>query len=202
MSFAAIGQSLPARTQFILESLEPKLELVRKILLPVSTVSLTKATSVDSTKSVALRTLRDNHWLRFDCHGTQNLGEPFLNSAFLMHDQPLTLLDIAQSDLSRHEFAILSACETAVGDLRTPDEVTHLAAGLQFAGVKSVIGTFWNVDDATVERLVEEFYKEFCGNGKTNSKRAARALRRAVRSLASDENITLDRRIVFMHIGL
>jgi hypothetical protein len=88
--------------------LETELELVRKLLLPVSTVSFTKVTSVDSTKSVALRTLRDNRWLRFACHGTQNLGEPLLNSAFLMRDQPLTLLDIAQSDLSRHEFAFLS----------------------------------------------------------------------------------------------
>jgi len=203
VSFAAIGQNHPAGTQFdsTLESVEPELELVRKLLLPVSTISFTKVTSADSTKSVALRTLQDNHWLHFACHGTQNLGEPF-NSAFLMRDQPLTLLDIAQSDLSRHEFAFLSACETAVGDLQTPDEVIHLAAGLQFAGVKSVIGTFWSVDDATVQRLVEEFYKEFCRNGKMSSKRAARALHKAVRSLGSDENITLDQRIVFMHIGL
>jgi len=77
-----------------------------------------------------------------------------------------------------------------------------IAAGLQFAGVMNVIGTFWNVDDATVQRLVEEFYKEFCGNGNMNSKRAARALHRVVRSLASDKNITLDRRIAFMHTGL
>jgi len=120
-----------------------------------------------------------------------------------MRDQPLTLLDIAQSDLSRHEFAFLSAChETAVGDLRTPDEVIHLAAGLQFAGVKSVIGTLWSVNGATVQHLVEEFYKEFCGNDKMNSKRAARALHKAVRWLASDKNISLDQRIVFVHIGL
>jgi len=120
VSFAAIGQNHPAGTQFTLESVEPELESVRKFLLPVSTISFTKVTSADSTNSVALRTLRD--------------GEPF-NSAFLMRDQPLTMLDIAQSDLSRHEFAFLSAChETAVGDLRTPDEVIHLAAGLQFAG--------------------------------------------------------------------
>ena len=99
------SQSLPAGTQFTLEFVEPELKLVRKLLLPVSTVSFTKATSVNSTKSVALRTLRDNHWFRFACHGTQNLGEPF-NSAFLMHDQPLTLLDIAQSDLSRQGVCI------------------------------------------------------------------------------------------------
>jgi hypothetical protein len=36
VSFAAIGQNHPAGTQFTLESVEPELELVRKLLLPVS----------------------------------------------------------------------------------------------------------------------------------------------------------------------
>jgi CHAT domain-containing protein len=129
------------------------------------------------------------------------MDHPF-KSAFLMRDEPLSLLDITQRDLSRHEFAFLSACETAVGDFETPDEMIHLAAALQFSGVKSVIGTFWSVEDATVRRIVEAFYKDFCGDGKMNSKRAARALHRAVRSLGNDKEIALDQRIVFMHIGL
>jgi CHAT domain-containing protein len=119
-----------------------------------------------------------------------------------MRDQPLTLLDITQMDLSQHEFVFLSACETAVGVPQTADEVIHLAAGLQFCGVKSVIGTFWSVEDRTVQRLVEEFYKNFCGDGKMNSRRAAGALRKAVQSLANDKDIAMDQRIVFMHIGL
>ncbi|KAG2342069.1 hypothetical protein BDR05DRAFT_949327 [Suillus weaverae] len=145
--------------------------------------------------------LRDNNWFHFACHGTQNLDEPF-NSAFLMRDQPLSLLDITQMDLSRHQFAFLSACETAVGDSKTPDEVIHLAAGLQFAGVENVVGTLWEVEDSTVRRLVEAFYKNLCGDGTMNSKRAARALHRAVQSLACDKDIPLDQRIVFMHIGI
>ncbi|KAG1796078.1 CHAT domain-containing protein, partial [Suillus plorans] len=109
---------------------------------------------------------------------------------------------ITQTDLSRHQFAFLSACETAVGVLSTPDEVIHLAAGLQFAGVKSVVGTLWKVNDSTMQRLVEAFYKNFCGDGTMNSKRAARALHRAVQSLACDTDIPLDQHIVFVHIGI
>ncbi|KAG1719730.1 CHAT domain-containing protein [Suillus paluster] len=178
-----------------------ELDLVGSLLPPSQTVSFTKVTSNQSTKSMALRTLRDNHWIHLSCHGTQNFQEPF-KSAFLMRDEPLQLLDIRHTDLSQHEFAFLSACETAVGAVQTPDEAIHLAAGLQFSGVKSVIGTFWNVDDSTVQRLVEAFYKNFCGDGKMNSKRAARALHKAVQSLASDKDVPLDQRIVFMHIGL
>jgi CHAT domain-containing protein len=72
-------------------------------------------------------------------------------------------------DLSSHAFAFLSACQTAVGDFHTPDEVIHLATALQFAGVNSVIGTLWKVTDSTVQRLVEAFYKTFCGDGTMNS---------------------------------
>jgi CHAT domain-containing protein len=132
---------------------------------------------------------------------TQKYDEPF-NSAFLMRDHPLSLLDIIQMDLSQHEFIFLPACEIAASVLSTPDEVIHLAAGLQFAGVKSVIGTLWKVNDSTVQHLVEAFYKNFCGNGKMNSKRAAQALHQAVQSLARDQDMPLDQRIVFMHIGV
>ncbi|KAG0703390.1 CHAT domain-containing protein [Suillus ampliporus] len=119
-----------------------------------------------------------------------------------MRDQPLSLLDIIPTYLSRHEFALFSACETALGDPNTPDEVVYPAAGLQFAWVKSVVGTLWSVDDATVRHLVEGFYKNFCGDGKINSRRAARALHRAVQSLACDADMPLDQRIAFMHIGV
>ncbi|KAG1782278.1 CHAT domain-containing protein [Suillus placidus] len=169
VSFAAIGQNHPAGHSFTLDCVEPELELVQSLLPPPPTVSFTKITSVDATKSRALRTLQDNTWLHFSCHGTQAYKEPF-KSAFLMCDQPLSLLDITQMDLSRHQFAFLSACETAVGDSRTPDEVVHLAAGLQFAGVKSVIGMLWKVNDSTVQHLVEAFYKNLCGNGTMKSK--------------------------------
>ncbi|KAG1739761.1 CHAT domain-containing protein [Suillus occidentalis] len=198
--FAAIGQNFPAGASFTLDCVEPELDLVQRLLLPPPTVSFTKITSVDATKS---RALRDNTWLHFSCHGTQNFDDPF-KSAFLMRDQPLSLLDITQMDLSLHQFAFLSrnsACETAVGDFATPDEVVHLAAGLQFAGVKSVIGTLWKATDGTVQRLVEAFYKNLCGDGKMNSRRAAHALHQTVNPLARDKGMPLDQRIVFMHIG-
>ncbi|KAG1871727.1 hypothetical protein DFJ58DRAFT_837054 [Suillus subalutaceus] len=66
----------------------------------------------------------------------------------------------------------------------------------------SIVGTLWKVNDSTVQCLVEAFYKHLCGDGKMRSKRAARVLHRAVQSLARDEDMPLDQRIVFMHIGV
>ncbi|KAG1843440.1 CHAT domain-containing protein [Suillus subluteus] len=112
--------------------------------------------------------------------------------AFLMHNQLLSLLDITQMDLSRHQFVFLATCETVVSTFSTPDKVIHLAAGLQFAGVKTVIGTLWNVNDSTAQHLVETFYKSLCGDGTMNSKRAAQALHQVVQLLACDRDMPLD----------
>ncbi|KAG1886815.1 CHAT domain-containing protein [Suillus fuscotomentosus] len=157
--FVAIGQDCPAGASFTLDAVEPELELI---------------TSVNATKLTALHALRDNTWLHLACHGTQKFDEPF-KSAFLMRNKPLSLLDIMQMDLSRHEFAFLSACQTAVGDFM---------AGLQFAGFNSIMGTMWKVTDSTVQHLVEAFYKNMRGD-------AAWALHQAVQLLA-----------LFVHIGI
>ncbi|KAG1778158.1 hypothetical protein EV702DRAFT_1044841 [Suillus placidus] len=70
----------------------------------------------------------------------------------------LEALEENTGDIPHAEFAFLSACHTAVGDEETPDEVIHLAAGLQFSGFKSVVGTLWEVDDAVAKHVVEAFY--------------------------------------------
>ncbi|KAG2066902.1 hypothetical protein BDR04DRAFT_1081233 [Suillus decipiens] len=91
------------------------------------------------------------------CHGKQDHEQPY-NSHFVMKDEPITLLHIMEKDISHAEFAFLSARHTAVGDETTPDEVIHLAAGLQFSGFKSVIDTLWEVNYAFAEHVFKAFY--------------------------------------------
>ncbi|KAG1791886.1 uncharacterized protein HD556DRAFT_1214568, partial [Suillus plorans] len=66
------------------------------------------------------------------------------------------------------EFAFLSACHTAVGDEEMPDEVIHLATGIQFSGFKNVVGTLWEVDDAVAKHVVEVFYEYMFGDLKNS----------------------------------
>ncbi|KAG0702477.1 hypothetical protein DFH29DRAFT_499012 [Suillus ampliporus] len=69
----------------------------------------------------------------------------------------------------------LDYCHTAVGDEETPDEVILLAAGLQFSGFKSVIGTLWVVDDVVAKHVVEAFYENmFRKNGVVDCTRQPR----------------------------
>jgi CHAT domain-containing protein len=78
----------------------------------------------------------------FACHGTQDSRNP-LESALLLDDDKLTASMIIERRLSNASLAFLSACETAAGDERTPDEVVHLSATLLFAGFRGVVGTMW-----------------------------------------------------------
>ncbi|KAG0700147.1 hypothetical protein DFH29DRAFT_1070320 [Suillus ampliporus] len=110
----------------------------------------------------------------------------------------------ATTMLRKHEFAFLSACHTAVGDEETPDEVIHLAAGLQFSGFKSVIGTLWVVDDDVAKHVVEAFYTRlFKGleeeGGMMDCTKAASALNHATYNVKN--KVPLEQRIVFVHIG-
>ncbi|KAF9236918.1 CHAT domain-containing protein [Melanogaster broomeanus] len=202
VSFAAIGQATPdgQPVQFSpLIFVEPELDVVESHL-PLSSIVFKKLTSSESTRREALHVLRDNHWLHLSCHGMQNLAEPF-KSFLAMRDGPLSLIDIINIDLSRHEFAFLSACETAMGELATPDEAIHLAAGLQFSGVKSVVGSLWTVGDEVAYKLAAKFYEEFCVDGHMDCTMAARALHKAVAALAK-EGVPLGHRITFIHIGI
>ncbi|KAG2350910.1 hypothetical protein BDR05DRAFT_869882, partial [Suillus weaverae] len=93
------------------------------------------------------------------CHGKQDSRQHY-NSHFVMRDDHLTLLDNMEKDIPHAQFAFLSACHTASGDQETPDEVVHLAAGLQSSGFKSVIGMVCQeVDDAVAKHIVKAFYE-------------------------------------------
>jgi CHAT domain-containing protein len=76
------------------------------------------------------------------CHGYQNTSNP-LESGFIMADERLTISKLMSLSLPNALFAFLSACETARGDDKQPDQAVHLAAAMIFVGFKSVIGTMW-----------------------------------------------------------
>jgi CHAT domain-containing protein len=147
--------------------------------------------------------LEENTWVHLACHGKQDRTQPY-NSHFVMKDENLTLLDIMERHMPQAEFAFLSACHTAVGDEETPDEVIHLAAGLQFSGFKSVVGTLWEVNDAVAKHVVEAFYEnlfmDLRDNGVMDCTKAAWALNRATHAVKT--KVPLEQRMVFVHIGV
>ncbi|KAG1850077.1 CHAT domain-containing protein [Suillus tomentosus] len=201
-SFVAIGQGQPgAGKGKALLAVNSELKLVHK-LVP-ATAKHTTISGDAATRAGALAALQENTWVHLACHGKQDPVQPY-NSHFVMRDEDLMLLDIMERDIPHAEFAFLSACHTAVGDEETPDEVIHLAAGLQFSGFKSVIGTLWQVDDSVAKHVVKAFYEnmfeDLKDGGAMDCTKAAWALNRATHAVKT--TVPLEQRMVFVHIGV
>ena len=112
-----------------------------------------------ATVGAVKQALGQHPWLHLACHGSQDPADP-LNSAFALHDGHLSLADLMNTTSSTAELAFLSACQTAVGDPRIPEESMHLAAGMLAVGYKGVIGTMWSILDRDAPFIVEEYYKK------------------------------------------
>ncbi|KZV59939.1 hypothetical protein PENSPDRAFT_594675 [Peniophora sp. CONT] len=121
------------------------------------------ATVADTTAALRMCT-----WAHLACHGYQNTEDP-TQSAFALVDRPLTLNALMGATADNAELAFLSACETAVGDEKNPEESVHLAAGMLAVGFKGVIATMWSIWDVDAPVIVEAYYRkliELRGSGK------------------------------------
>lgn len=154
-----------------------------------------------ATRNGVLRELPNHPWIHFSCHGHQDIGNPF-NSRFRLQDRPLTLQQIVKAQLPNAELAFLSACHTASGDPKTPDEGLHLAAALQFVGFRSVVGTLWAMDDEDGPDVAEAFYKHMFRqtNEPPNLKDAAKGVYHITKMLRK-KKVTFDRWVNFIHVG-
>lgn len=123
------------------------------------------------------------------CHGEFDVTD-FLRSRLLLGGgETLTLGDILDgaADLRDLRLLILSACQTAILDLRgASDEVRSLAAGMVGAGAEAVLGALWSVDDKATYLLIVRFAQEWLP--RRHEEPPAAALARARRWLRSVTN--------------
>lgn len=180
-----------------LEAAGSEMARIREI---VSDVTLLEGPT--GTRDAVLAGLREHNWVHMICHGRQDPEKP-LQSRFSLHDAPLHMVDIMKERLPQAELAVLAACYSAGGDWNTPNEVIHLAAGMQFAGFRSVVGTMWAMTDEDGPIVAEEFYRYMFREkeGGPDCSDAAKGLNLAVEALRR-RKIPLERRINFVHYGI
>jgi CHAT domain-containing protein/tetratricopeptide (TPR) repeat protein len=108
----------------------------------------------------------------FAMQGRERVGSgalsPFVLSGIVcaganLKDTPgrglLTAEALLNADLSGMELAVLSACETGLGEVGGGEGVLGLQRGFHVAGCKNVIASLWKVDDEATAALMQLFYR-------------------------------------------
>lgn len=73
-------------------------------------------------------------------------------------DGILTANEISTLNLNKIDLAVLSACETALGQSSNNEGVFGLQRGLKMAGVKNLLLSLWKVDDNVTQEYMVDFY--------------------------------------------
>ena len=74
-------------------------------------------------------------------------------------DGILTAEEVASLDLQGVEWAVLSACDTGVGQIRAGEGVFGLRRAFQIAGARTVIMSLWSVDDEATRLWMRALYE-------------------------------------------
>jgi CHAT domain-containing protein len=154
-----------------------------------------------STADGVLRLLPETTILHLACHGKQNPSAP-LESGFVMQDRMVHISDLLSLECTKARLAFLSACETAQGDLRNPDEILHLATAMLMVGFTSVVGTMWSMDDVDGPTIADAVYRElYTGEEDTlDLDSVPYALDAAVRTLRM-QGCDVSRWATYIHVG-
>ncbi len=97
--------------------------------------------------------------------------------------RPLKLTKISEQANMNADFAFLSACQTAMGDVSLSKEAVHLTVGMLMAGYRRVIATMWAVNDSDAPIIAEMVYKYMLSDGKADSRKSGLALHLATASM-------------------
>jgi hypothetical protein len=160
----------------------------------------------DATINAVLQEINDHHPLciHLACHGVQDADDP-TGSAFFLYDGKLELRQLMAASVAGATLAFLSACQTAKGDAKLPEEAVHLAAGMLAVGYRAVIGTLWSIGDEDAPLVADEFYRRMKKDqtdveGRVHAAYALHGATEVLRKEVGESNF--HRWAAFVHFGL
>lgn len=129
-------------------------------------------------------------WLHIAAHGrflrgpAAAAGGAAHAAAIELPGGPLTVAAAALLDLGRCELAVLSACDTGIGDIVAGEHLLGMRRSLRLAGARRTLTAMWRIDDAATRGLMADFWQRvFAGEDPGAALRAAQ-----LRQLATNRN--------------
>ena len=153
-----------------------------------------------ATRQAVLDALAAHSWAHFSCHGLQDLTYPS-RGGLLLADGLLSIPQLIGMDASAGELVYLSACKTAIGGVRIPDESITLAAAFYFVGWRHVIGTLWSVWDRSSAHISTMFYRSMDSPDRSSADHSASVLHHAIRNQRDAAPSQPSRWAPFIHFG-
>jgi CHAT domain-containing protein len=98
----------------------------------------------------------------------------------------LTALEIGDMDLRKVELAVLSACETGLGEIAGGEGVLGLQRAFQLAGARTTVTSLWSVSDEGTARLMSLFYANYFRDADENPMGTLESLRQAQLKMLSE----------------
>jgi CHAT domain-containing protein/predicted negative regulator of RcsB-dependent stress response len=111
----------------------------------------------DMTYENVREALKGKDIVHFATHGILDSTHP-LFSGLVMADRMMSVTDIMELDLHAR-LIVLSACETAGGEITRGDEIVGMSRAFLYAGSPRVIASLWNVSDNSTASLMQSFYR-------------------------------------------
>ncbi|THU85341.1 TPR-like protein [Dendrothele bispora CBS 962.96] len=181
-----------------------EVEVIQRYAFPNYTCHLTHESA---TVGAVLGEMTKHEIIHLACHGIQDAKDP-LNSAFALYDDGLKLNTLMGLSLKNAELAVLSACQTATGNERLPEEAVHLTAGMLAVGYPSVIATMWSIGDDDAPLIADGIYANLLGGHDDSESQKAKltpayALHEAVKHLRKKVGETnFVKWVPFVHFGV
>ncbi|MEW2463985.1 CHAT domain-containing tetratricopeptide repeat protein [Streptomyces sp. NPDC046994] len=153
-----------------------------KYLFTVAGRPVVGVAGTEATPDAVAAGLRDASVAHLAAHGWFDVAEPMDSGVFLAHDgrRPprdpyavdvrvrldhlLTARRLAREGL-RLDLLTLRACSTARRDAHSTGYLEGIVQALLLSGVRTVVATLWDVDDASSRRLFADFYRHYLGDG-------------------------------------
>ena len=152
-----------------------------------------------ATKRAVIEGLQQVEWAHFATHGFANVnwgrspkqsildsidqgfGVTLSRANELGVDAAFTAADIARLKLPRLNLAVLSGCETGIGQPRRQLFLSTLHRAFHQAGATHVVASMWEVDDWATQALIRRFYEHYMGDLKGDPAAALRAAQLDIR---------------------